>query len=548
MMKKTDKKHAGRVLTAALVLSCLTACGGGGKEQAPGESQVSTQRPAEEEPETDYFESQEAEEAETAAANAPEEEEAASGKRLMEVYCQDNRLDEWDGSDRLMEVGYDTLQINEQEYPELSWSVGNYNRESEAKAAAWKEESLPWVRESYSDGTFHGCEYGRNVRLKRADGIALSFVTEVTEYTGGAHGSTSFESSTFDTATGGRLALEDIVTDVSRLPGAVARALMEQSPEGLFSEEPTQQIETMFDPEWEYYHEPSWTLDYGGLTFYFGHYELGSYVFGCQEAFIAFGDYPDLFKEPYSEASEEYAVGMDPFTSQYADLNGDGKRDEISVYYYGNEFEDQEIHVSVNGDEVIHRAPGWFGDAFFIKLRDGRYYLYVGMDDVDEIHTIHVFGLTGGQAWYVGDYSGNLESSLSLNPGQFKVISGLNTLSTYMGYQSCHVGNDGLPDPDSSSYTVMQYEYDGKMGPYVTAKRPVPVRMVSADGSVAAKTEEMPAGTVFYFYKTDDQTYVEMKLEDGRSCRIEVDRSGGWPQTVNGMDINECFDGIAFAG
>ena len=93
----------------------------------------------------------------------------------------------------------------------------------------------------------------------------------------------------------------------------------------------------------------------------------------------------------------------------------------------------------------------------------------------------------------------------------------------------------------------MQDEYEGRTGPCVTAKRPVPVRMVSADGSVAAKTEEMPAWTVFYFQRTDDQTFVEMELEDGRSCRIDVDKSGR-AQTVNGIDIYECFEGIVFAG
>lgn len=549
-MKKRCRKHAGNILTAVLLFSCLTACGGGkergdalrespksGPETSGGEAGDVREQQTEirEEEETSAFQ-------ETA-----EKEDAVSGRPQMEVYLQDNRLDEWAGANALAQIGYDSLQINEQAYPELSWSVENYNRESGAKAASWKEENLPRAVEAFHEGGFHGCEYERSVRLKRADEISLSFVTEVSEYTGGAHGSIFYESCTFDAVTGEKLALEDIVTDVSRLPGAVASALMEQSPEGLFEETPTEQVEALFDSEREYYYEPSWTLDYDGLTFYFGRYELEPYSAGCQEALITFTAYPDLFKEPYREPREAFAVAMSPYAGQYADLNGDGKLDEIRMYYSERDYEGQEIHVSVNGNETSYRSNGWFGDAFFIKLRDGRYYLYVGVDEVDEVHTIHVFSLTGGEGRYIGEYNGNLDGSLVIDPERFKVLSILQTLSTCTGYQTCHVGADGLPEPESPLYTVMQYEYEGRTGPCVTAKRPVSVRMVSADGSVAAKTEEMPAGTVFYFQRTDNQTFVEMELEDGRSCRIDVDKSG-WAQTVNGIDIYECFEGIVFAG
>lgn len=549
-MKKLYRKHAGIILTAVWMFSCLAACGGG-KENTDvfQESRISGQESSGEETgdlEAAEPESRE-EEGTSAFQDAAGEEDVVSGRPQMEVYLQDNRLDEWAGANALMQIGYDSLQVNEQDYPELSWSVENYNRESAAKAAAWKDQNLPCGIEAYEAGEFHGYEYGRSVSLKRADGIALSFVTEVSEYTGGVHGGIFYESSTFDAVTGEKLALEDIVTDVTRLPGAVADALMEQSPEGLFEETPTAQVETLFDSEREYYHEPSWTLDYDGLTFYFGDYELGSYSVGRQEAFIAFQAAPDLFKEPYREPAKEFAVSISPYTSQYADLDGDGKPDEIQVYCSAREYEGEAIHVIVNENETAHWSDGWFGEVFFIKLRDGRYYLYVGVDEVDDIHTIHVFSLTGGECRYIGEYNGDLDGSLVFNPEGFKVVSYMETLGTYSGYRLCHIGNDGLPEPDSLFYTVIQYEYEGQTGPRVTAKQPVPVRMVSADGSVAAETEEMPAGTVFYFQRTDDQTFMEMKLEDGRSCRIDVNKSGR-SQTVHGIDIYECFDGIVFAG
>ena len=61
------------------------------------------------------------------------------------------------------------------------------------------------------------------------------------------------------------------------------------------------------------------------------------------------------------------------------------------------------------------------------------------------------------------------------------------------------------------------------------------------------ETQTVPAGTKFYFLRTDGETYVDMYLEDGRECRVEVEHRD-WQHYVNGVDEYECFDGILYAG
>lgn len=134
-----------------------------------------------------------------------------------------------------------------------------------------------------------------------------------------------------------------------------------------------------------------------------------------------------------------------------------------------------------------------------------------------------------------------------VTPGHFKLISHLDVLSTYSGYKYYHVGNDGLPEPDDKAYTIILYTYENEPEHSLTAKIPVPVWIIQADGSTAAAPEQLPAGTRFYFRKTDGRSYVEMELEDGRHCQVRVDISS-WPRTVNGVDENDCFDGIMYAG
>ena len=63
----------------------------------------------------------------------------------------------------------------------------------------------------------------------------------------------------------------------------------------------------------------------------------------------------------------------------------------------------------------------------------------------------------------------------------------------------------------------------------------------------AEETEEVPAGTEFHFLRTDNESYVDMKMDDGRDCRVHVEFDG-WERTVNGISEYDAFDGILYAG
>jgi len=62
------------------------------------------------------------------------------------------------------------------------------------------------------------------------------------------------------------------------------------------------------------------------------------------------------------------------------------------------------------------------------------------------------------------------------------------------------------------------------------------------------KTKEtLPAGTNFYFRRTDVDTYADMELEDGRQCRIEIVYEGDTPM-INGVPEWDCFEELLYAG
>ena len=41
---------------------------------------------------------------------------------------------------------------------------------------------------------------------------------------------------------------------------------------------------------------------------------------------------------------------------------------------------------------------------------------------------------------------------------------------------------------------------------------------------------------------------MDLKRADGSAVRCRLDESHGWPYTIGGVDIEEAFDGIMFAG
>ena len=61
--------------------------------------------------------------------------------------------------------------------------------------------------------------------------------------------------------------------------------------------------------------------------------------------------------------------------------------------------------------------------------------------------------------------------------------------------------------------------------------------------------ETLPEGENLWFLRTDGHSYVDMRMEDGRECRIDVeDGPEGWERYVNGMPETDCFDGLLYAG
>lgn len=450
----------------------------------------------------------------------------------------------------LMYGDYDLIRLNAPEYPALVESVEMFNYNHGQNCQAVMDELKTWANEDYSydPETFMGPYYNEeDMYITRADGKALSVLMVNSWYSGGAHGSTSFESVSFDTQTGKELALEDVIADTNALPSVLTTELLEQYPhftDSEWVEDWDAHFASYLTPETENDTTPclTWTIGYEGVTFYFGAYELGAYSDGLQAVVVTYAEYPELFNMTYStDIPQDYVVEIPPLwwgEEGFTDLNGDGVMDMITVdRNYNAEYDEYDtITVTVNGVTCTQDIYNYDINTYFVKS-NGNTYLYVERTAFSDDQYVHVFRITESSVEYVGELSGSLSDIT--NSADFGVKRRFDLLSTTIGVGRCYVGADGMPVEKGGAYVI-----DGEM--IITSTVDITAELVDESGNLLGESYTFPAGTEFTFKTTDGMTYVDMQTGEGSWCRLYT--TPDWPPTVNGMDAVESFEILYYAG
>lgn len=470
-------------------------------------------------------------------------------EKELGIMLDENYRSEWFQSQQLMDVTYDSLSLMGEDYPGLAVALDQYHEAREQQVTAWKQQYLPYVRGEQGNQYFYPYEYQEKLWMQRADSLAVSFVTRHYEYTGGAHGITAFTAKTYDSASGRELALEDVAVDLRQLADAVVKELEANFPmeyaDGNYRDIVERQILGNGSNS-----SATWALNYYGMVFYYGSYELGAYAMGCPEVIVPFAKYPGLFREAYTRIPEEYALCLRPEGTLYDDTDGDGEVEAISIVSYDSPegYAGEEMQIHIGETQTDHTSYGWLDQAYLMRQKDGSLYLCMNVIASGDDGFLQIFRITGENAVYLKDATGII-LGIPEKPSCFKMIYDMDAMGTYSGYQYSCLGNDGTPGPLEEGYTVFTYpDIDGQVNERsVTAKIPVPVWMIYEDGTTASAPEQIPAGTVLYLRRTDNETYVEMEMEDGRRCQVRGDFTT-WPKTINGVNESDCFDGIAYAG
>ncbi len=494
-------------------------------------------------------------------------EEAVLPLHLIKGEQSDSYYKDDDYSNKLVEMKYGVIALtgeDEKRYPELAQVLKKLSEENKntiltdyENLKSQAEDDLKAAKEGgYEVYTPYSTEC--SFYVNRADNRVLSLGKSGYDYWGGAHGTGYSTGCNYNARTGEELRIQDVVTDVDTFAGLIEAKVYESglTRDDLFLDEEETLKDYILKAAAD--HTLNWEITNEGVTVWFNPYEISYYAAGMPSGSVSFAGHPEVFSDYYAETARTYVYAIEGLDVSDIDFGGDGKADELSVWASMDEYGTYEaLKVSMNGVETGKDIWAYSYDPYILHTADGKNYLYVICGSDNDYRMLEVFDLNGSSAVYVGEVNNCglraqlLDASsylygeeLLTDPENFYLESRMEVLSTYSASRRYHVGADGMPVADEDFYQVDTSTYEWREA--LTAKKDVPCVQVAEDGSVTADNAVIPAGTKLTLYRTDGSSLVDLKAGD-TLYRIEVDHSE-WPYTINGIEEEEYFDGIMYAG
>ena len=449
------------------------------------------------------------------------------------------------------------------EYPELGRALAETELPREESLRRQFREMTQESRERTASGESFPYEASleTGIQVTRADEQVFSFRESFEDYAGGAHGYYCSFGYNFNVADGSEILLSDIVADEEGLREILTMKLLEMYPDSSYGTmgRTLDDYSVFADPDsvdaapYPY----KWVLEPDGILFWFDPYEIASYAEGTLSAFIGFDEAGSTLRGSVGAQEGAMVRSIPVGEPQLLDINGDGEQDYIYLESSaaGTDFSEEvslTIHLSRGTGEM---ESDYFYDprAYLMRTAGGKCWLYVDVTREDDYHTVEVFDLNGDIPVYVGNFDGgfavtydsDLEASVRRVPVDPEcLIMGvrINLLSTYQGIRSYRVGEDGMPEPLEKDYAVQS-----PWAPLHTIDE-VPVNEVDPEtGEASPEVTDVPAGEDLYLWRTDGESYVDMKREDGSIVRILVTMDG-WPAYIDGREAEEYFETLYYAG
>ena len=540
------------VLMLAATLA-LTACSNGAIEKESIEAK-----------ETEYIETESAEvaESETSAEETESEEsEEVNHTNPLTIGFSAEYEGEWNDKGPIITADSANLLILDDGYEALKETIEQYNE------ATWKDvyrvysEHLEYAKEGiFPEGT--KISISREIEVKRADNKVLSFINAETAFLGGAHGSYYENTEVFDAATGEKLELTDVVTDLDAVYKLVTESLKENyEKERFFDDYESWLYEMFYEPDSAMSSPLEWVLTMDGLEFRFSPYVLGPWVAGTFEAKIPYNGNEDLFYEEYLSTVKNPIRVIEPDTEILIDTNGDGQDEYVwfTVEWDENTYEtalevnrsektkeESEVEPSVVKDDIY----GWYKNAYLMYTEEEVPYLYVEFGMENDWQKLEIVRLAeteeNDDLEYIGGTREAVYGHFVSDPKKFALYDRVDVLGTYMSYKTYSIGEDGMPVTEDEMYRIVHAYF--KWENALTSKKDLNV-LVHMDGSGEKVEEKLPKGTKFRPYMTDRNSVIVMELEDGRRCDIPIEkRKDDYLFYINGVSEYDLFENLPYAG
>lgn len=587
-MKKTYRKIATMMLCLSLTASMLSGCGSkSSATQASSKADNGKQTENAEDKDNAVSTAQA-----DAAAEKPEDkaEEKTEGVQPVSVFIDQHTVSvsNQETYSQKAEHSYNYITLSEEDakkYPELAKTFAEENKQKDEDKGETLSQLIGMYDQMYEDFGSDNEDFPyvmtdhSKLSVLRADSNVVSLFGEYNNYYGGVHGYYSYYGYNYDTKTGKKLVITDVVTNMDKMFELIDAQLQERYPE---------QYEYFVKMD-DYNDEANYpimafSLGNESLRIYFNPYEIGSYADGVQVADIYFDEHPELIQDKYMETLDSYIIPITDYLPYYLNVKGDG-REKISLtsdipedYYY-------EWQITA-GRRSVKISDYCYSENSYIVCKDGKYYLYL-FETSDNDYVImrlidlekmdydpdYMPGYQLADLDYTYDdsrdaegiYEYNNKKANFSNPDDFVLTERISLMGTLSGERHFRVGADGIPETEDEFYTI---RHTG----VIKANMPITCDVVdykngtSTDGVI-------PEGTFLIYAATDGESWVELQEVDvshvesnedpeyqyfwlKENMKADMDKpvyrvhleKKDWYYTIDGVEDQEAFTGVVYAG
>ena len=545
-----------RLVSTALIcgilsVSMLNGCGKKAADATAGTAAIQENSSAEETTTQAKESSAEETKAEEEGQENQENQDSAAIVPVTVDYSYDG---DWKDQKTLFSSKVAQIKLMDDSHEKLQDALKALNQSALDDQKSVIDENKEYAEQEYaSNPDMVEYTFDRDILVARSDETVLSMAVMEGSYLGGAHPFGMTTGRTYDTQTGKELSLKDVVSDYDGIYEYVKKQLEENYDQSMFFEDYQDTLQKMFYDESGDYGTVQWTISQTGLSIYFNQYDLAPYVAGSQQVDISFKEQPQLFQSKYVVEKESYSKVIRENSSCFADVNGDGKEEEISYsvardeYGFGGAITvtcDGQTFDTAEVDKDASDAYGAYGayssEGYVLHTSDGRTYLYLQHLDDNDYRYVNIFRLDQGRPSYVGYEGMAWYNTQILDPDSFMLYTRLDVLGTYYGMKRYHVDEAGLPASDDEAYVINESSM-------LQSTRDLEVTILEENGSETEAT--VLSGTGYTIFRTDGASYADAHLNDGRDCRIQIkEGSRGWGWDIDGVSEEECFEWLPYAG
>lgn len=465
---------------------------------------------------------------------------------------------DWQDNHSLLSTKTSQVHILDEDHGSLQSALDALNQKNLSTQKTFMEDNRADARQMYQDEPEmmenNGWESELTLTAVRADETVLCLMQTDYSWLGGAHPNTYITGITYDTQTGQELSLKDIAKDYDGIYDYVLKKLAEENDPNMFFEGYEDTVKAMFYGGDGSYSPVQWFLTKDGVTIWFNQYDIAPYAAGPVTVKIPFAKQGELFETQYETTKTSYVKELPEYGTVEVDVNGDGNKEAVSYEVERDEYGTGGA-ITVNcGDASFNTASlieqnygasgGYTSEGYVIHTEDGKTYLYLQHQSDNDSHYINVFDLTSGIPSFVGFTGSSWSGSPITDPDSFLLWDRLDVLGTYSAYKEYHVGADGMPETDEKLFCLGSMSHENPIT--LVSTRNLDVTVLE---SGSEKQETIPSGASFVITATDGESFVEAKLNDGRTCRIPVTKDAdGWEWKINGVSEYECFEMLPYAG